>query len=106
MSDLTVLSVIWIVFSGLFRFSRIYSIYNGDLAEPVALAITSIRCNVIVATSRRHAIYCYAGRQFESNYLLNVCTIAHFLSSSLVLAVWELWGANKVDFQLETSAFD
>ena len=44
------------IFSGLFRFSRIYSIYIGDSAETVALAITSIRCNVIVATSRRHAI--------------------------------------------------
>ena len=58
-----VLSIIWIIFSGLFRFSRIYSI--GDSAETVAIAITSIRCNGVVTTSPRHA----------------KC-IAHFLSSS------------------------
>ena len=35
------------IFSGLFRFSRIYSNYIGDSAETVALAITSIRCRDI-----------------------------------------------------------
>ena len=82
------------IFSGLFRFSRIYSNYIGDSAETVALAITSIRCRDIA-----QACYYYAGRLLESNYGRNVCTMAHsgiFLSSYLVLADWELWGASKV----------
>ena len=54
-SDSTVLSVIWIIFSGLFRLAE-FSVYIDDSAETVALAIRSIRCNGIVAISRRHAI--------------------------------------------------
>ena len=45
-SDSTVLSVIWIIFSGLFRLAE-FSVYIDDSAETVALAITSIRCRDI-----------------------------------------------------------
>ena len=78
------------IFSGLFRFSRIYSNYIGDSAETVALAITSIRCNGVVTTSPRHA----------------KC-IAHFLSSSRVLAVRELLGAKLelVDYSTRDVSF-
>jgi hypothetical protein len=73
------------------------------LAETEDLAITSLCCNALVMASQ--VCCCYAGRQFESKYALNVCTLAHFLSRRPTLVLGTSGAQTKlVGFQLETSA--